>query len=1375
MRRILVFIFLAISSLTSYSQNLSYTCPRDTVLGCGINCVDLKITIPDLLGVGDNYVVGSVSQQVKCYPLASPGGPGPSSNIVADDKYSPVIPLPFPFRFYGITYNSLLIGANGNVTFDISLAGADAHYDDLGDLPNTLYDPAMIMGPYHDLDIRTASPGKQIKYETYGNAPNRKFIVTFYRIALFDCDALNRNTSQIILHESTGVIETTIIDQQICTGWINGKAMVGLQDMTRTKGITAPNRKMSDPAWGSVGMNETWRFTPIGGPHLYKSMQLLDGSGAVVATGDTTRIDATNLGWTFTNVCPPNNGPSIYVVKTTYQKIDDPAQTYFSLDTIRVTRNAFPVSATATNTTCGASVGTITASQTGGTAPYTYSLDAGAGQASNVFPNIGAGTYTVTVVDATGCRNTATVTVGTTSSLNGTATQQNVSCPGNSDGTITVTPTSGTAPYSYSANGGPSQASNVFTNLPPGLYNIVFTDAAGCRGTVTRTLTQGSGISGSSSSTGTSCAGNNNGTITATGSNGVAPYTYSLDGGPFQPTGIFTGVSAGAHVITIRDSRGCSVSINRNVALGTGLTSTVVITSAACATASNGTFTVTPTNGTAPYTYSIDGGSPQASNVFAGLPPGSHTVTFRDATNCVGTITRTVGAGSGLTGTAVQTSTSCPNINDGTVTITPTNGTAPYTFSLDGGAAQATGVFTGVSATAHSVVIRDANNCTGTVPVTVTSGPALTATATTVATSCPTRNDGSITVTPTGTGPYTYTLNPGNVVQTSNVFTNLGPGTYTISFTAGSGCGGNVTINPIIAAGPFLSSTVTTVHQPVCANINDGSITIVPGGTGPYSFTLTPGGTQTTPTFSNLAPGNYNYTFTSANGCTGSGSFTLNSNPALKSPSVKVMPSCNGNNNGSITFNISGGVAPYQYALAPYTTYQTSNVFNGLIAGTYNFRIKDNVGCTKDTTIVLAEPTVLTASATNTKVATCNGNDGTITVTGGGGTLPYQYSINNGANYQSSNIFIAPDTGFYANVKVKDAKGCITNTTVTVALLDTMRLELGPNQTICAGSSVTLQPQTNTATTVFTWTAQNVPLSSLSDPKVKNPVATPQDTAIYTLIAQWGICKRQDAVTINVLHKPIVSAGLDTAICNQATQTIPSVATLMGSATNLSGTVNYAWEPANKVSFPTQAVTPAKTDSTQQFILTVTDNYGCNFVVKDTVIVFVQPPVQAFAGRDTIAMYGRPHQLMASGGTGYLWSPAGPLNDPHLANPLATLTADTRFTVVVTDVAGCEGYDTVFVKAYEGPMYYVPNAFSPNGDGRNDIFRAIPSGIASTEYFRVFDRFGVLLFETNQWLKGWDGTYRGKKQPIGTYVWMVKGKDQNGHVVEQKGTVIIVQ
>ena len=140
-----------------------------------------------------------------------------------------------------------------------------------------------------------------------------------------------------------------------------------------------------------------------------------------------------------------------------------------------------------------------------------------------------------------------------------------------------------------------------------------------------------------------------------------------------------------------------------------------------------------------------------------------------------------------------------------------------------------------------------------------------------------------------------------------------------------------------------------------------------------------------------------------------------------------------------------------------------------------------------------------------------------------------------------------------------------------------------------------------------------------------------------------------------------------------------------------------------------------------------------------------------------------------------MWSPSAPLNLATAQNPLATLDHDQLFVLKVTDIAGCIGYDTVFIQVYQGPNYYVPNAFSPNNDGINDIFRAIPVGIAQTEYFRVFNRYGQLIFETNQWLKGWDGRFKGKTQPIGVYVWVVKGIDKNGRIVEMKGTVMIVK
>jgi gliding motility-associated-like protein len=156
-------------------------------------------------------------------------------------------------------------------------------------------------------------------------------------------------------------------------------------------------------------------------------------------------------------------------------------------------------------------------------------------------------------------------------------------------------------------------------------------------------------------------------------------------------------------------------------------------------------------------------------------------------------------------------------------------------------------------------------------------------------------------------------------------------------------------------------------------------------------------------------------------------------------------------------------------------------------------------------------------------------------------------------------------------------------------------------------------------------------------------------------------------------------------------------------------------------------------------------------------------------------MYRKPHQLEATGGVSFLWSPAFYLNNASYRKPLATLDHDQYFEVLVKDDIGCSAVDGVFIKAYEGPTYHLPNAFSPNGDGLNEIFRPIPSGIVSTEYFRIFDRHGTLIFQTREWLKGWNGTFQGKPALAGTYVWSIKGVDVNGSPVDMKGTVILIR
>jgi hypothetical protein len=1004
---------------------MSYTCPRDTTLGCNTACFTITGKIPDIRSASTQYRIGNISDVVQpCIPNPDINGVEAFLNII-DDTYSNPLPIGFNFPFYGSFYSDLVASTNGYLSFDLARATLFSTWSlSAGDVPNTSYDGGLIMGPWHDLDpAYTTSPipqGQQMKYSMTGAAPNRKWTLNFYRVPLFSttCQNLYENTHRIILHESTGLIEIMIFDKQQCPSWNSGKSMVGIQDMTKTQGLMAPGRKASDLPWGSIGMNEVWRFVPAAGPTAYKHVELLDATGAVVAIGDTTRLDSLNFQVTFPNVCPPLTATnSLYVIKTTYKKIDNtnPLDTIFSLDTINVVRQAqLPVSATMTPTTCGGNTGSVTVSAAG-TPGYQYSIDGGALQTSPLFNNIGSGNHTVFAQDATGCNNTAVINVTSVSSLTFTTGFTNCTCPGRNDGSITVTPTLGTGPYTYSISGTNTfpditvNGAGTFSSLPAGTYTISFTDANNCSGTTNAiVVTPGSQITSSYSTT-SSCPSVNNGTATITPTSGTGPYTFSMLGftgtnPPPGPSAYYTGLAgqgfSAPYNVTITDATGCTGSLNVYVYQGTGITSTASNTPATCSSVSNGTITISPTSGSGPYTFSLDAGpNVPASNppqmIFTGVASGSHTVTITDASGCTGTKNVTVSAGTGVSGSATFTPASCANVSNGTITVTTTNGTSPLTYSLDGGTYQppfsSTITFNNVSSGLHNIGILDGLGCSGTTSVTITAGAGISGTATSTMTSCPSVANGTITVTPSnGVSPYTYSLDGGTGVTvpgTSHIINNVTDGAHIITVTDNIGCSGQVF--SVVPAGPGLTSITNDINPP-CSNISNGSITIVPSVSGSYTYTLNPNTAQAiiqpTATFYNLAPGTYFYSFQStSSGCSGSGSTTLTTNSAIATTLALTMPLCNGQSNGIITITPSGGVPGYTYSIDGGATYQPSNIFNTINAGSHTIRIKDNAGCIKDTTITMSQPTVLQASATSTP-GTCNGNDAQLTVTGTDGT-----------------------------------------------------------------------------------------------------------------------------------------------------------------------------------------------------------------------------------------------------------------------------------------------------------------------------------------------------------------------------------------------------
>lgn len=187
---------------------------------------------------------------------------------------------------------------------------------------------------------------------------------------------------------------------------------------------------------------------------------------------------------------------------------------------------------------------------------------------------------------------------------------------------------------------------------------------------------------------------------------------------------------------------------------------------------------------------------------------------------------------------------------------------------------------------------------------------------------------------------------------------------------------------------------------------------------------------------------------------------------------------------------------------------------------------------------------------------------------------------------------------------------------------------------------------------------------------------------------------------------------------------------------------------------------------------------GSNQCISDTLrdsIQVVSP--RAFAGNDTLVAAGQPLQLhaIATGGSFFLWQPPTGLNNNMIPNPIATLQQDQTYYLSVSSAEGCISSDTIHIKVYKGPTFYVPTAFSPNNDGKNDLLRPISVGMTRLDYFKVFNRWGQELYHTKEFQQGWDGKFNGMDQPTGAYIWMIQGVDYNGKLIIRKGVATLIR
>lgn len=776
------------------------------------------------------------------------------------------------------------------------------------------------------------------------------------------------------------------------------------------------------------------------------------------------------------------------------------------------------------------------------------------------------------------------------------------------------------------------------------------------------------------------CATGSTGSITvsvAAGA-GVPPYQYSLNGGPLQSSNVFSGLGVGAYTIYVTDVNGCAntltATVNKTGNLGVGYSSS----NSACPGVNNGSITILLPSIYTPIQYSLNGGAPQTSNIFNGLAAGTYIITATDAIGCTGSTTITIAQGTGITATSGTTPTSCSGLNNGTITVFASGGTLPYQYTINGGTPQSGNMFTGLAAGSYSIRVIDANGCSTTLPVTVSPGTPLNATVVKTDVSCNGAANGTIAVTiSNGTPPYQYSLDNATW-QTSNTFTGLASGTYTVYYKDNNACSNS---QNVIIAQPLLLNASVATQQPRCFGYNDGIITVIS----------------------------------------------------------------------------SGGTAPHQYSLDG-ITYQTTSLFY-VPAGAFTVYVKDYNGCVATQSVTISQPTQFVATIT-TVDATCNGGaDGQILVAASGGTGPYFYSVTTPPLQPlPGSINVAP--GVY-NVMLSDANVCITTfPNIVVGLTNNLSIVNAPDVTICEGKSVQLNANTNA--TQFSWT----PAIGLSSATIQNPVANPTVTTQYIVTANIGLCSGKDTIVVSVNKAPIPDAGPDVEICYGQDYELQG-----------SGGVQYIWTPPSTLSsgaLPNPVSTPAQTTT---YSLMVIDANGCFSLAPDQMVLTVTPPIIVNTNpKDTVVFAGDQFQLTASSGaTNYSWSPATGLSNPFIASPVLTVTSDVTFNIKATTGAGCSGDGTITVKVFKGPEIYMPTGFTPNGDGKNDVFKPFTVGITKLNYFRVYNRWGRLLYSTSNLNEGWNGRIGGVDQPTGTFVWMVQGVARDGKVITKKGTVTLIR
>jgi gliding motility-associated-like protein len=803
----------------------------------------------------------------------------------------------------------------------------------------------------------------------------------------------------------------------------------------------------------------------------------------------------------------------------------------------------------------------------------------------------------------------------------------------------------------------------------------------------------------------------------------------------------------------------------------------------------DGIIEVLGSGGFRPYMYSIDSGSTFVNDsIFDSLAMGYYGIMIKDSLGCLSVINHDtlVNPGAPKIDSVVTTDPSCFGLTDGIVNIFSQGGTPPLTFSVDDTNFFPSNIFDTLGPGVYPITVMDDTGCINFPPVSVelfAQPEIISDTVFITDLQCFGDSSGVISITALGgIQPLQYSIDSGLTFQPLGLFEDLPSDTYYIVIKDSAECA--VKARAVFVDEPPELLVTMDVQNDTCYNACGGQASaIVTGGIPPYTYDWNGYGGNTPTSLLLCAGKSYQLSVTDANGCDYIAGFDIDQPDPLVFDSLLLQnPSCYSSNDGVIQVFSSGGTGSLRYSIDNGNSFFFNPVFTGLDAGIYEILVIDSGDrCMRDTTVILSKPTQIVVTPDDSAKTICAFTCTPIGVSAFGGNNVYTYHWNEGLSDTSQHLVCPTDSMTVYTVFVTDSSGCASApTSITILLHDSLNIETEDDQIICLGDSVLLFADASGGTGTgygYVWS----PSASMINPTSAGPIAFPTQPTTYSVTVSNECGTTTGSVFVDIFPQP----QADFLVEDTNVGCSPFEVTLI----NLATPVQLAkWTIGTEISAVGQTARIAGLlTGSYDVRLEVTSPDGCeDAIVKEDYIVVEPSPEAIFdmapdevTNIDTRVVFT---DLSEGEVVSWLWDFGG-LSTSEDQNPEFIFPPDTgdyTITLEVASLLGCTDETFRILHISSEFNFYVPNSFTPDGDGLNDVFAPQGIGVSSEGYtLQIYNRQGTMIFESKSPNIPWDGKMMGsdKMAPVGVYVWRIVLRDatENTQTHEYKGTISLIR